>query len=90
MKIIPVKIVIIHWVDSTYYRIETETIEELPELPQPRRLLSVGILICEDNHSITISQDTDPIGTMNRLVLTIPKVSIISKEIFTKKIKIID
>ena len=88
MKIIPIKIAIIHWVDSAYYRIESGVVEELPEMLIPRNLFSSGILLHEDDNSISICQDMETTGAGSRMVLTIPKVSVISKEIFIKKIRV--
>jgi hypothetical protein len=86
MKSFTIKIAIIHWTDSTYFKVE-ESIGN-PETLKPRNLISVGILIHEDKDFISICQDMETKKEGNRMVISIPKVSIISKEIFMKKIKI--
>lgn len=88
MGMVPLKIAMVLWTDSTYYRIEQGLQEELPEFIQPRNLISVGLLLHEDENFICICQDLESTGVGSRLVLSIPKVSIISKEIFTKKIRV--
>jgi len=77
---------VIKWIDSTYYRIDDSFIDEIPKLLKPRTLISMGILVDENEDSITICQDSESLCDGNRLVLTIPKISILYYEIFTKKI----
>jgi hypothetical protein len=79
---------IIKWIDSTFYRIEDDFSENIPIMLKPRLLISAGILLHEDNNSMTICQDTGLEGEGNRLTLTIPKVSISWREVFTKKINV--
>ena len=83
-----ISIAVIQWIDSTFYRIENEFSNDIPEMLKPRTLISVGILINEDKNSITICQDSESTGEGNRLVLTIPKISILWSNIFTKKIRL--
>jgi hypothetical protein len=82
------KFAIIRWIDSTYYRIENDFSLDIPIMLKPRILVSAGILIHEDENSMTICQDTELEGDGNRLTLTIPKISIFWSDIFTKKIDI--
>ena len=77
---------IIKWIDSTYYRISDDFVDEIPRLLKPRTLISTGILVNDNEDSITICQDNESLSDGNRLVLTIPKISVLFYEIFTKKI----
>ena len=79
------EIVMIHWIDSTYYRIEGCVTKEDLETIKPKEIYSVGIFIHEDESCIIISQDYEPITDSERLILTIPKNSVIKYQI--KKIK---
>jgi hypothetical protein len=79
------EIAIIKWIDSTYYRIEgCVNKEEINEV-KPKEIYSVGILVYQDEDCIIISQDFEPTTNSERLVLTIPKRSVINYVI--KKIK---
>lgn len=81
-------IAIIHWIDSTFYRLEDDFTEDIPTMVKPRTLVSVGILLNESDVSMTICQDSETSGAGNRLILTVPKVSILYSEVFTKKINL--
>ena len=71
------KIAIIEWVDSTYYKLDyIDSVEDIPKI-EPRTLVSCGFFVSEDKHSITISQDKVIDGKAERVVLSIPKVSVI-------------
>lgn len=79
------EIAIIKWIDSTYYKIEgCVNKEDITEV-KPKELYSVGILVYQDDDCIIISQDFEPITNSERLVLTIPKKSVI--DYLIKKIK---
>lgn len=79
------EIAIIKWIDSTYYRIEGCISKEEIDKTKPKEIYSIGILVYQDDNCITISQDFEPSTNTERLVLTIPKKSVIKYE--TKKIK---
>ena len=83
--IITFEIAIIKWIDSTYYKIEGCVNKEDISEVKPKELYSVGILVYQDDDCIIISQDFEPTTNSERLVLTIPKKSVIKYE--TKKIK---
>jgi hypothetical protein len=79
------EIAIIKWIDSTYYKIEgCVNKKDITEV-KPKELYSVGILVYQDDDCIIISQDFEPITNSERLVLTIPKKSVI--DYLIKKIK---
>jgi len=79
------EIAMIKWIDSIYYRIEgCVNKEEIVEV-KPKEIYSVGMLVYQDDDCIIISQDFEPITNLERLVLTIPKRSVINYLI--KKIK---
>lgn len=80
------KMAIVKWVDSTYYRIDDTLVQDFPSMSKPRTLISVGILLYEDEDFIAICQDVEATGSGSRLVLSIPKVCVTHTEIFTKKI----
>lgn len=78
---------IVKWVDSTYFRADyINSEEEIPKI-KPRVLISSGHFINEDENSITIAQDIVEGEDPERLVLSIPKVSIISYKVYTKNLK---
>ena len=79
------EIAIIKWVDSTYYKIEGCVRKEEIETIKPKEIYSVGMLVYQDDDCITISQDFEPLTELERMVLTIPKKSVINYMI--KKIK---
>ena len=79
-------IVIVKWIDSTYYRLEHIESEEELNHAKPRILYTVGHLIKEDENFITLCEDYEPITTTPRLIMSIPKQSIFWYQI--KKIKI--
>jgi hypothetical protein len=77
---------VIKWIDSTYYRIDYANSEEdIPKI-STKVLISCGFLVDENENSITISQDLVEDSDAKRLVLCIPKVSIIKYTIFTKEL----
>ena len=84
---VELKIAIIKWIDSTYYKIEEGLVSSLPKIIKPRILTSSGILVYEDEESVCICQDLEPTEEYTRFVLTIPKISISYLDIFTKKIE---
>ena len=81
------EIAVIKWVDSTYYKIDYADSEEDIPVISPKVLISCGFLINENEDAITISQDLVEDGDAKRLVLCIPKVSVLKYQIFTKKLK---
>lgn len=78
-----ITIVIIEWVDSTYYK--CDYICEGEDLPivEPKTLCSAGIFFGETDSCVVIGQDI--VEGMGRMVLSIPKISI--KKIVKKKVK---
>lgn len=81
------KIAIIKWVDSTYYKLDyIDSIEEVPVV-KPKILISCGLLIYDDEDCIAIAQDEVIDNEPKRMVISIPKISIIKYEIMTKKLK---
>ena len=70
------KIVIVKWIDSTYYRQDEIVLgNEITEL-KPKTLYSTGFLMHETLDFISICQDYEPTTEHDRLILSIPKVSI--------------
>ncbi len=81
------KIAIVKWIDSTYYRADYIESDDDIEKIQPRNLITCGFLIYEDSDCLVIAQDQVVDDEPKRVVISIPKVSIIKQEIFTKKLK---
>lgn len=81
------KIAIVKWIDSTYYRADYVDNDNDIEQIHPRTLISCGFLIYEDSDCIVLAQDKVLNHDPKRVVISIPKVSIIKQEIFTKKLK---
>jgi len=78
---------IIQWIDSTYYRADyINNIDDIEQI-HSRTLISCGFLVYEDDECVVIAQDQVVSGEAKRLVLSIPKVSIMKLEIFTKKLE---
>lgn len=81
------KFAVVEWVDSTCFRADyISSPSEVPKV-KPRTLISSGHFIDEDEDYITIAQDIVIGEDPQRLVLSIPKVSILSYKVFTKKFK---
>lgn len=80
------KVAFIQWVDSTYFKIDFCPEDYEVEIPKPRTLISCGLVLHDDNDCISICQDIELISNSSRMVLVIPKVSILKYEI--KKIKV--
>jgi hypothetical protein len=75
-----VTIVLIHWIDSTYYKYDAISLKEIEDdMHAPRELLTVGMLVSETENFITICQCIDANIEFTRKVLSIPKLSIIGK-----------
>jgi len=81
------EVAFIKWIDSTYYKIEFMNSDCKLDNLKPKILFTVGIFIYEDDDFITICQDFEPTTDSSRMVLSIPKVSIINYEIKKMKIK---
>lgn len=72
------KIAIIRWMDSTYYKHDyASTDSEDMEYLAPGELYSCGFLIKEDDEFVAICQDMEIKGKAARMILVIPKISII-------------
>lgn len=82
-----VKLAAIQWIDSTYYRADYISNDSEKEEVHPRCLISCGFLVYEDEQCVVIAQDQVVSGDAKRLVLSVPKISIIKQEIFTKNLE---
>lgn len=80
-----IKIAIIQWVDSTYYKCDYICEGENIPIVEPKTLYTVGILIGETNDCVAICQDVIEEG-MARMVLSIPKISIKKMKVIKQKI----
>lgn len=81
------KIAIVKWIDSTYYRADYVDNDNDIEQIHPRTLISCGFLIYEDSDCVVLAQDIVVNDAPKRVVISIPKASIIEQENFTKKLK---
>jgi hypothetical protein len=79
-----IKIVLIEWIDSTYYKCDYICEGEDIPIVEPKTLYSAGIFIGETDSCVAICQDVIEEG-MGRMVLSIPKISIKKMKVIKQK-----
>lgn len=84
------KIAFVKWIDSTYYQINETVKKEDINYTEPKTIYSVGLLIHDDLKCLIISQDVEISSDSCRLILSIPKVSILDYEVKKIKVKCFD